>query len=295
MGGAQPLLHFVRALAHVDIFRQDTQEYVAIVLSVVDTGAGHSTFVNGLLSMLEEFQVSVSVRSDSPTWEECSRLHFLMGTLANPNLTYGELFLDRVWPVIVSCVGDVRKVGHDRLTNDGRLPVALRAHALAQVCMERLGVGRSDDVRSYVASGIAALHVRHDDEAVLAMVNSVEVVTKATTRSCDEGNETAERLQNWLLRTVSQAVVDALDRPTAAEGFFKVLCGAASHLNPSLLITEANLIGLLQRHEPLRDVLLRWLVSGFSERSKEILALIMLSEFPQSLAAAQDSGLKSAL
>jgi len=308
------LLHCVRALAQVDLFRglvQDTWEHRALCLHIMELGAENKDFISALLEALVEFNGCVSVppsvdsgvdmgRDADVTGHEgvsrsgrfglLARLLFLLGVVASPKVIDADCFFPLAWPVIVNVV--LAMSGGD----EDWTFVALRAHALACLSFQRAGTsGRSAEVKSYFAASALALASSPGEDACRAFLHTTRAVAQDMASRCDgdEGKDAAEaqELQLWVLRTISSRVLELLqeDSVDAAEGLFKVFCGATCYVDPSVLpetvYEHCRLRAVLIAHPPLCEVWLTFLIASFPEMSKELLTLRLLGDFPQAAAA----------
>jgi len=291
------LVHCVRAMAHADLFRQDTQEYRALCLNVVEQGSEDAGFRDALFQALREFHEALIASSggegsDRASWAHLACLHFLLGVLACPALIDAEPFFPAVWPVIIDCIAAVDPKREERGT------LAIRAHGLAGVCLGQVGAAdRPEMVREYLSSSSGALERDPREDIGKAFAVTTETLMKDIGTQCSGGAADPEALglQRWVLHELGSSVLENLreGRAGVAEGLFKVLCGASLYVHPQYLpypfYRESRLHTILTRHEPMRDLWLRHLIARASEASREVLTRCLLDDFPEQAAAYPES------
>jgi len=286
--GSAALLHCLRSLASVDAQKVDSQEYRALCLSVVEIGAEKPGFVDGLLRMLPEF-CAPTLPADAGTGP-LSKLHFLLGVLTTPKVMGSPSFFPIVSPIILSCITNDSTGG----AVDVRKQLSVRAHALTSVCIEEVGTdGHADFVKEYVLAGMGGISRHRNSEIIKAMTSSVDALAKnvAQQRNGRASSKEIIELGRWILWILSQEVQERLDHDEhdLAEGFFKIWCRAACHIDlssvPEPFYSDHGLQKILKQHVPLRNIWLKTLLSGFPEIAREILIARFLKDFPESAAA----------
>jgi len=304
--GAECLLRCLRAMAHADIFREDTGEYRALCRSVVECGAARPGFTEALVWTLGEFhtelcRADIDAKAEAgPPMRFLSRVHFLLGVMACPEVIDADPFFPSVWPVVLSCVrGAVMAEGG---RSDERVMLATRAHGLAGVALGHTGISsRVYLVREYLEASAAALAATPREDLCSATLSTTAVLAKDMAVRCDRegGSGESRELQHWALQLFSGSMLGCLGQgeTEAAEALFKVLCTVAEHVDlacvPDTLYAEARLHELLAAHPPAREIWLRHLVVRFHERARELLVLRLLDDYPEALAAFSEGGAAS--
>ncbi|CAE7280142.1 unnamed protein product [Symbiodinium natans] len=163
------LLKLLRAMSCVDMLREDSQEYRAMCLSIVESGcAREEGFRLELLSTLRELEanaVSARESSGAPLLAASSRLHFWLGMLANEVVIKHPMFTT-IWPALV------------RMARAGDA-VASRSVALAAMTFTQGGRGQRDgaDVEAILEAGLDGFAAAEGE----AMLKPLHVLVEAVT------------------------------------------------------------------------------------------------------------------
>merc|ERR1711972_730982 len=161
-----------------------------------------------------------------------SCMHFLLGILANAKLIEAVNFFPTVWPIILACIGNSWSKGK---LEEERVLLALRAHALAAVCLDEAGTaGRATLVQEYFKVGITSLEAKPSDEVCRALLGTAAITARDLAKRCDRESffGDAHRLQRWLWQTLGSSVLRHVrqdENDDIGERLFKVLCAAAAH------------------------------------------------------------------
>eukprot|EP00928_Gymnodinium_smaydae_P078563 TRINITY_DN62695_c0_g1_i1.p1 TRINITY_DN62695_c0_g1~~TRINITY_DN62695_c0_g1_i1.p1 ORF type:complete len:857 (+),score=192.28 TRINITY_DN62695_c0_g1_i1:42-2612(+) len=303
--GAEALLMGVRALAHLEAFREDSQEYRALLLVLAERGAESPDFVAGLFdtlrSVCEPLDTNQAEAMGSAAAETALfRVHFLLGVLASGTLIKAEGFFEAVWPVIIA---RVLAAGDAREATDASVQLSLRAQALACICLDEAGATEAlprERIRLYLAAVLGSMGARTSpgEEASALLVRAVACAARQAAEACDQEHNfdakvvaEARSFQRWLLRSLGDVVLRYLaeGRHAAAAAVFDALCAAAASLTPDFLpepfYTDSRLRSILAAHAPLRETWARSLVSSFAEWPRILLVSELLRDFPGTAAA----------
>lgn len=288
----EALLHAVRAMVLLEVFREDQLENRAVCHTLLESGADREGFVEELLRALAElydpFHAAERARdAGKQHWARLASVYFMLGLFASAKLMDCEQFFPMLWPIIVHCVG--LRLG---LAPEGWWQLAVRAHHLASVCLAEAGTAeRATLVQDYLSAGIESFTAEAHEDVGRALAAGVEAAAKdlAARRDREESSTEASELHRWMLRRLCGAVLESLPEAKAAESLFRAFCAAARYAEPAslpgALYEECQLQQLLQAHEPLRQIWLQHLVARFPEGARELLLRCLLDDFPDCAAA----------
>ncbi|CAJ1337000.1 unnamed protein product [Effrenium voratum] len=250
------LLALLRVLSCVDIFREDSEEYRAVCLSIVQCGCTSDGFRRWLVEAFCEFH-----GADRPS--RAARMYFWLGIMSMADATEDPAF-DDAWPVLLRCLS-------------GDTALATRAALLAALALPvENGPSGATRMRELVEAALQA-------DVLDALQRSMGHIVSAAER----GREVP-----WLLQRLSQATRERLEHKNGAqaEAVFQLLCMASRREPVASLQQDAGLDQLLSSHPSFPEIFLRHLAARFPEKTRDQLARWLLRRFPGAAAAASEPG-----
>lgn len=282
------LVRLLRAVSCVDIFREDSQEYRAVCLSIVKSGSRDGDFRKAMLSTLCELDAAVTAVGTSTSFAASSRLHFWLGMLSEEKLLE-EILGDSV---VLGTLQRIARSGHTfprlaaraltltilALRKGPKGPEAQGPEAQAKggspKCVEFWETMLEAGLQGFAAAAAA------DDEIFEALRGLLEMAPQA-------GETRALDLQRRTLKALAQRTLASADDGKAL-GYFKLFCAAARHLDPLLpgaIFKDGRLHELLQDHNDRKELWLRHLAARFPEKPREMLVTWLLKRHPEVAAA----------
>ncbi|CAE7819957.1 unnamed protein product [Symbiodinium sp. CCMP2456] len=270
------LVRLLRAVSCVDIFREDSQEYRAVCLSIVKSGSRDGDFRKAMLSTLCELDAAVAVGTSLAA---SSRLHFWLGMLSEEKLLE-EMLRDSV---VLRTLKRIARSGHT-------FPrLAARALTLTILALrggpsgpEMLETECIEFWESMLEAGLQGFEevAAADEEIFEALRGLLETAPQA-------GGTRALDLQRRTLKALAQRTLSSADDGKAL-GYFKLFCAAARHLDPlqqGAIFKDGRLPELLQDRKDRKELWLRHLAARFPEKPREMLVTWLLKRHPEVAAA----------
>ncbi|CAE7717145.1 unnamed protein product [Symbiodinium pilosum] len=256
--GSRVLFKLLRAMSCVDMFREDSQEYRAICLSIVECGCAQGDDFHR--AMLDELSELEATKNTAGVYKKPinSRLHFWLGMLATPSILENAMFFPIAWTPIV------------RISRTGELAIAARAVALAAMAIEshkQRSSDREPEVWQVLEAGLDGFAVAEGDEMLEPLHSLVEIIMAE-----QAGGKQALDSHRDLLKSLARRVLEHQEVPASTKplGFFGLFCTAARSLDPSLseaVFTDGRL-GELLAEPSRRELWLRHLAARFPEKPR---------------------------
>lgn len=247
----QVLLLFLKALSAVDRFREDSQEYRAICLSLVQCGRNFgAAFEDDLLDTFCELD-------RGPESNREVRLYFWMSLLAMAQVKD----LQRAWPVLLRCLR-------------GGETLAARAVALAALSKA--------PAWELLTAALEAFEAAEGEEIMSALQHSIDRFMELAE---SEGSQQVTVLLQELQRRCHSAQQRGDDKKAAL--LFQLLC-LALQKQPAATV-QAAVAELLPLQQPFRQLFAAHVASTFPEAARQQLAAWLLRRFPDAARAFHES------
>ncbi|CAE7223357.1 unnamed protein product [Symbiodinium sp. CCMP2592] len=283
------LVRLLRAVSCVDIFREDSQEYRAVCLSIVKSGCHDGDFRKAMLSTFCELEAE-SLHGSSH-FAASSRLHFWLGMLSEEKLLE-EILSDSL---VLGILKRIARAGHTPR-------LAARALTLTVLAVKRSeGDARESQTETVdlvtlvfelLEAGLQGFETaaNGNGEEIFEALRGLLETACAQALTCGPnllGETRPLDLQRRMLKALAQRTLSSADDGKAL-GYFKLFCTAARHLDPLLLgviFKDGRLHEILQDRKERKELWLRHLAARFPEKPREMLVTWLLKRHPEVAAA----------
>ena len=238
----------LRALGHTEVWREDTSEARAVLMSLLEGDVADSPKLQeGILSALSDFHQSYRRAPSSPHAATChlARLHLLLGAVALPQIARNDKFWLLCWPVMQDSLASFSVSSTKNFMDPEEVEgVVARAYNVVAVALQsQAGLDYVGPFCQAALLGLVTTPIANSDVLTAAAAQAFAAV--ADNVSLED--------QEWLLGTISGCMLRVIElkgkktrvelfgqhvnvahRDVVLERLFEVLMNAASKCEPEI-------------------------------------------------------------